>query len=194
MTVHYTGTGLSDGAELGTPGAGTLTDTDLVFPNGHICKITTGSHESTHQFGHHGLDYNEDMTTNTSDKPYSIDHTVLTTDPSLHCFLSLPMGGSAYGGDALVHVGMFGDDAFMTSTRQHFNGLYTYMQCINLRQVFTGSKAAASTFELAVRTATSNIFNGTVGAMNGKIYGIGHSGFDTSQNHAAQLMVMEKIE
>ena len=66
------------------------------------------------------------------------------------------------------------------------------MQLINLRQVFTGSKAAASTFELAVRTASSNIF-ATAGSMNGKIYGIGHSGFDTSQNHAAQLMVMEEI-
>ena len=75
MTVHYSATGLSDGAELGTPGAGTLTDADIVFPNGHICKITAGYHESTHQFGNHGLDYNEDMSTNTSDKPYAIDPT-----------------------------------------------------------------------------------------------------------------------
>ena len=193
MTVHYSGTGLSDGADLGTPGAGTLTDSDIVFPNGMICKITTGSHESTHQFGNHGLDYKEDMTTNTTDKPYAIDHTVLTTNPDLHCFASLPMGGSAYGGNALVHVGLFGDDTFMTSTREHFYGLYTYMHLIVLDQKWTDDKAAASTFELAVRTATSNIFNSTVGGMNGKIYGIGHSGFDTSQNHAAQLMVMEEI-
>lgn len=69
MTVHYTSTGLSDGADIGTPGAGNISDTAIVYPDGHICKITTATHESTHQFGNHGLDYNEDMTTNTSGKP-----------------------------------------------------------------------------------------------------------------------------
>jgi hypothetical protein len=192
MTVHYTGTGLSDGAELGTPGAGTLTDTDIVFPDGHICKITTGSHETTHTFTSHGMAYNTDMSTNTTDKPFAIDHTVLTTNPNFHCFASLPMGGSSYGGDALVHVGLFVDNGFLTSTRCHFNGLYTYMQMITLHQVHTGAKAAASTFELSVRTAASNIFNAQHGP-NGKIYGIGHSGFDSPQQHAAQLMVMEEI-
>ena len=190
--TSLTSSGLSDGADIGTIGAGNRTDSDIVFPDGHICKITTGSHENTHTFANYALDYNEDMTTNTSDKPWAIDHTVLTTDPNLHSFASLPMGGSSYGGNALVHVGIFGDDAFMTSTRQHFNGLYTYMFNISLHQVFTGSKAAASTFELSVRTAASNIFNAQHGP-NGKIYGIGHSGFDTAQNHAAQLMVMEEI-
>ena len=190
--TSLTSAGLSDGADIGVIGAGTLTDTDIVFPDGHICKITTGSHENTHTFTSHALDYNEDMTTNSTDKPFAIDHTVLTVDPNHHCFASLPMGGSAYGGDALVHVGIFGDDAFMTSTRRHFSGLYSRMHLITLNQVFTGSKAAASTFELSVRTAASNIFNAQHGP-NGKIYCIGHSGFDTAQNHAAQLMVMEEI-
>ena len=66
------------------------------------------------------------------------------------------------------------------------------MHLINLRQVWTADKAAASNFEASIRTAASNIFNAQHGP-NGKIYGIGHSGFDTAQNHAAQLMVMEEI-
>ena len=66
------------------------------------------------------------------------------------------------------------------------------MHDIVLDKVWTSSKAAASTFELSVRTAASNIFTAQHGP-NGKTYGIGHSGFDTAQNHAAQLMVMEEI-
>jgi hypothetical protein len=170
--------------------AATLTTEGI---DGYICKITTGTHEATHTFTTHALDYNEDMTANNTDGPFSINHTVLNVDPKLHCFASLPMGGSSYGGDALVHVGIFGDDTFMTSTRQHFNGLYGRMFMVSMQKVFTGSKAAGSTFELAVRTAASNIFNAQHGP-NGKIYGIGHSGFDAPQNHAAQLMVMEELQ
>ena len=170
--------------------AATLTSEGI---DGYICKITTGTHEAVHTFTKHNLDYNEDMTTSVTDQPFSIDHTVLNVNPKLHCFASLPMGGSAYGGDVLVHVGIFGDDAFMTSTRQYFNGLYSRMFMITMNQVFTGSKAAASTFELSVRTAASNIFS-TAGGMDGKIYGIGSSGFDSAQNHAAQLMVMEELQ
>lgn len=185
-------TGGSGLTALGTVATGNIADVDIVFPDGHICKITTGSHEGTHTFTTHALDYNEDMTLNNTDKPFSIDHTVLTTDPNFHCFASMPMGGSSYGGDALVHTGIFGDDVFMTSSRVHFSGMYTRMIMVTMNQVFTGAKAAASNFELSIRTAASNIFNAQHGP-NGKIYGIGHTGFDTSQNHAAQLMVMEEI-
>ena len=81
-------TGGSGLTALGTVATGNIADVDIVFPDGHICKITTGTHEATHTFTTHALDYNEDMSTNTSDKPYAIDHTVETTDPKLHCWMT----------------------------------------------------------------------------------------------------------
>ncbi len=177
---------------LGTVATGNLSNTDLVFPTGHVVKITVSSFNTTNDMNPFtGLDYNENMTTTNTNKPAALDHTILTAAPRFHNFLIVQVGGSAYGGSASVHVGMFGDDTFLTSVRQRVDGVYTDMHSVGLNKTVDSSASAGGNFELALRAAMSNIFS-TAGSMNGRIVGFGHSGFDSNLNHPSQLMVMEE--
>ena len=187
-------TGGSGLTALGTVATGNITDTDILFPDGHIVKITVSSFNTTTDMNPYtGLDYNENMTTTNTHKPASLDHTVQTTNPRFHNFCIVQVGGSAYGGTASVHVGMFGDDTFLTSVRQRVDGVYTDMASVGLNKTVDGdgSYSGGNNFELALRAAMSNIFS-TAGSMNGRIVGFGHSGFDSNLNHPSQLMVMEE--